>query len=925
MMRRAAALAALVGLLAGPPWLLLALGFRDWAELSLLGATDVRLLLALLTAVGWFAWVAWVVALTAEAAHFVTGRRRLALPGLTWPRALAGALLAAALTAQLTPVAGAVAAPAASAPRAPHPVVEDATGAGADGAAPEVESAAAGRHVTHRVQLGDDLWSLAERYYGSGDQWRKIVEANPQLADDPLADLTPGTSLVVPDPVTHVTVRAGDSLSRIAGAHLGDPDRWPEIFALNRDRIVDPDLIDVGWTLRVPMLAAEATAPDGAPPASEPGPDAPSIGPGETGHAPPPRIDAEAPDHADGRHPDEAAPAAPQSAAEGDLDDRALLSLVGGLTSLTAAAVLGGLSVRRYLQAQARPVGRRYATPEGELARFEAALGAVRAAHEPDREDLLECALRRLSAHWHARSTPVPALAEAVVGDHDLEFAFATDPGEPPVGFQQVGDRYAITWGRLRDLGDATAPVAYPALVTLGEDSAGHLVMVDVLASGLLGVRDSDGTRAGDTLSAMLVELACAPWADELRLLVVTPDETFASIAGAHRVRTTPDADAALHEVERITRLRRRALGEEDAASLRLDPDRSDAWAAHVVLFETPPTPAQRRRLAEAIEQTPCGVAAILPVDADAGDATWQLTEDRALVPQAIPVATREAISGLYALAETTLTVPAPWWSDDEPEDPVNIIELRPRVPETGEPRLLLLGPIELAGAAGQEPNRGKRQCVEYCAWLLEHPASTATQMAADLFVTDGTRRSNLSRLRAWLGAAPDGSPYLPEAYSGRMTLHRGVTSDWHDLLTLTTGGINRLSLERVRVALGLVRGAPLADAAPGAWGWAEPMRSDMVALIRDLGVLGSRLARERRDLDTSRWCADRALAAAPDDELLLGERIRTERAAGRLDEVERLVGRLHRQARILGLDLLPETVDLIQECLEGRLRARQA
>ena len=102
-------------------------------------------------------------------------------------------------------------------------------------------------------------------------------------------------------------------------------------------------------------------------------------------------------------------------------------------------------------------------------------------------------------------------------------------------------------------------------------------------------------------------------------------------------------------------------------------------------------------------------------------------------------------------------------------------------------------------------------------------------------------------------------------------------------------------------------------------------MRSDMVALIRDLGVLGSRLARERRDLDTSRWCAHRALAAAPDDELLLGERIRTERAAGSLDEVERLVGRLHRQARILGLDLLPETVDLIQECLEGRLRARQA
>lgn len=937
MMRRLGAAVALAALVVLPPWLLGVLGFREWHLLSLQAATDLRLLLALLTVVGWGAWFAWMLALAVELVGLTTGRLRPALPGFGWPRALAGTLLAAALAMQIAPVAVAVAAPAADQPD-PEPATvvaaapddaDAATPAAPDRAPTAALAAAPGRYVVHRVELGDDLWSLAERYYGAGDQWRRIVAANPHLAADPLADPAPGTTLTIVEPVTLVTVRSGDSLSRIAATHLGDARRWPEIFELNRDRIADPDVIDIGWLLRVPLVVAQTTAATAASedaptpqpepePVVTPTPDAPAA---VTGDAP---ASAARPDTVASEAPgEEAGPDAPPDRVTDDR--RAVVSLVGGLTSLTAAAVLGGISWRRRLQELARPVGRRYVQPDGELARFEAALGTVRTEREPDRDTLLARALRHLSRHWHALGVAAPELSEAVLCDHAVEFRFAREPADPPPGFQRIGVRYTTTWRRLRQLDDIDHPVAYPALVTLGEGASGNLVMVDVLASGLLGIRDRDGTRASETLSALLVELACAPWTDDLRLLVVTRDAAFASIAGAHRVRTTPDADAALAEVERIVRARQGALDGADPAALRLDPDRSDAWAAHVVVFEDAPSPAQVARLEAAIEPVRCGVAAVLPVGTDAGEATWELTEDRALVPQAIPTATREAIGGLYALAETTNTVTAPWWSDEEPEDPVNIIELRPRVPDTGAPRVLLLGPVALVGAAGDEPARAQRQCVEYCAWLLEHPASTATQMTADLFVTDGTRRSNLSRLRSWLGAAPDGSPYLPEAYSGRMTLHPDVTSDWHDLLTLTAGGLNRMPLERIRTALGLVRGAPLADAAPGAWGWAESLRSDMVALIRDLGVVGSRLARERRDLDAARWCANRALAAAPDDELLLGERIRTERAAGRMEEVERLVGRLHRQARILGIDLLPESVDLVQECVEGRLRAREA
>jgi LysM repeat protein len=47
-------------------------------------------------------------------------------------------------------------------------------------------------------------------------------------------------------------VRSGDSLWRLAATHLGDPQRWPELHELNRDRVGDPDLIFPGQLLRVP-------------------------------------------------------------------------------------------------------------------------------------------------------------------------------------------------------------------------------------------------------------------------------------------------------------------------------------------------------------------------------------------------------------------------------------------------------------------------------------------------------------------------------------------------------------------------------------------------------------------------------------------------------------------------------------------------
>ena len=55
------------------------------------------------------------------------------------------------------------------------------------------------------------------------------------------------------------TVKAGDTLSKIAKEHLGDANDYMRIFDANKDQLTDPDKIKPGQVLKIPAADKQLT------------------------------------------------------------------------------------------------------------------------------------------------------------------------------------------------------------------------------------------------------------------------------------------------------------------------------------------------------------------------------------------------------------------------------------------------------------------------------------------------------------------------------------------------------------------------------------------------------------------------------------------------------------------------------------------
>jgi nucleoid-associated protein YgaU len=71
-------------------------------------------------------------------------------------------------------------------------------------------------------------------------------------AHDDFSDVRGGSSSTASTNQRTVTVKDGDSLSKIAKRELGDASKWHAIYDANRDKIEDPDLIHPGDVLTLP-------------------------------------------------------------------------------------------------------------------------------------------------------------------------------------------------------------------------------------------------------------------------------------------------------------------------------------------------------------------------------------------------------------------------------------------------------------------------------------------------------------------------------------------------------------------------------------------------------------------------------------------------------------------------------------------------
>jgi nucleoid-associated protein YgaU len=81
------------------------------------------------------------------------------------------------------------------------------------------------------------------------------IKTNPDWRADIVADIKAtgggaGTATSAADRT--YTVKAGDTLSKIAREMLGDANAYPKIFDANRDQLSDPDKIKPGQVLKIP-------------------------------------------------------------------------------------------------------------------------------------------------------------------------------------------------------------------------------------------------------------------------------------------------------------------------------------------------------------------------------------------------------------------------------------------------------------------------------------------------------------------------------------------------------------------------------------------------------------------------------------------------------------------------------------------------
>ena len=148
----------------------------------------------------------------------------------------------------------------------------DQLGQTADKLEVEIGQTPEGLPTTYKVQKGDHLWAIAEKYYGSGYNWTDIAAENKLKNADAIMEgmelaipsvpaklqtmVEPEVQVVSPSPAAQTgkyTTQAGDSLWSVAVKVYADGYQWPKLWQANKDKIgSNPDRVETGVELSIP-------------------------------------------------------------------------------------------------------------------------------------------------------------------------------------------------------------------------------------------------------------------------------------------------------------------------------------------------------------------------------------------------------------------------------------------------------------------------------------------------------------------------------------------------------------------------------------------------------------------------------------------------------------------------------------------------
>ncbi|MER6566338.1 BTAD domain-containing putative transcriptional regulator [Streptomyces sp. NPDC001093] len=748
--------------------------------------------------------------------------------------------------------------------------------------------------------------------------------------------------------VRHIeyTVVEGDTLWNIARMHLGDPLKWPRIYALNKDRVqgdgarlTDPDLILPGWQLTIP--ASGAATP---PPASVPAPTDPA--PATTPPKPSEPAPAQAPPTLDHRKDTGRQEAGQHTPAQSDRHDEA--------TTAKPSAPQGPAAIT---------------FGEASLIGITAAAGLLAA---------------RRYWYWHqhrrrepGQETDVPALSPLV--DKAAQAAHAaTRPRQPaeahPLAPRRTPPQQPLTPGTVT-IGvreDAEVPLDELALpggcawTGPGADGAARALLVGVLTA-------AERRRPGPPRVTAVVPQDLAD-----TLLPGLPAEFSALTQSA-------DLADAIRYAEQHLIAHARAHDEQDtapAATLQASPHSAPETEPGPLLLLATPDAAHTGQLQALASRSRPGTLIVLSLDTMLpGSSSWHIADDGTVtseghgqVPGTLrlfhltPEAGRDVTEVLLTAhgqrprlrvlptqaprPDSEHETPTPPPADDEPPHPDAVEPTHPHPveilhPDAVEPtrpaqtkpvRLHVLGPITLYARGHQDPvgTNLRAEVHEFLALLAAHPTGLlASDIADKLHLAPGSDQNALKNLRRAVRRALRAATGITaqEFILLQGELHKLnpelVETDLAEFSRSLKEAFSASDTEEARSdALSAVRDALSHYRGPFAQGsdylWADTVREHLTMKATDAAL---RLARQAeragatpRELDVVLALLEHLGIVHPDHERLAQHTIRLYQAAGRHDAARHTYIRLTRHLAELGIEPEPAT----QALIAPRIRSRQ-